>query len=56
MVAMFPGSRVLVAGGTGTVGSGVVQALLKLGAKVGSTIFSCFVWGGGGGGGRNRLY
>lgn len=34
LVGISPGVRVLVAGGTGVVGSGVVQALLKQGAKV----------------------
>ena len=44
----------LVAGGTGVVGSGVVQALLKQGAKVSFAIFSCFNLGEGGGRERER--
>ena len=34
IINTFSGARVLVAGGTGTIGSGIVMAMLKQGARV----------------------
>ena len=43
IINTFSGARVLVAGGTGTIGSGIVMAMLKQGARVPNSRFNCRV-------------